>query len=169
MLFQNLKFLDSSNSRFKLFSIVFIVGVATDQISKLLARNYLDSGPKLLGNTDVGFSLTSNSGSAFSLFQGSTILITISSVVIIVILLVSTFRTESNLMSLACMLISTGAFGNLIDRFFQYPYKGSGHVTDFIKVGSFPTFNAADSLVTIGACFLILSTFSKAKADHESR
>ena len=56
--------------------------------------------------------------------------------------------------SWALALILGGALGNVIDRLLH------GHVVDFIQVhwhGSyFPSFNAADSAITIGACLLIL-------------
>ena len=36
-----------------------------------------------------------------------------------------------------------------------------GHVVDFVKVGSFPSFNVADSAITVGAIGLILLSFRK--------
>ena len=54
----------------------------------------------------------------------------------------------------ALSLILGGALGNVIDRLLH------GHVVDFIQVhygGSyFPSFNVADSAITVGAVFLIL-------------
>ncbi len=41
-------------------------------------------------------------------------------------------------------LILGGTVGNLIDRFRQ------GHVTDFIDIGIWPSFNVADSAITVG-------------------
>ena len=37
-----------------------------------------------------------------------------------------------------------GTVGNLIDRF------SLGHVTDFIRAGTFPTYNVADASITTG-------------------
>lgn len=156
------------HSRSVIFFAIFVLGVFVDQLSKAWARNELVDAPRFIGSTEIGFSLTSNSGSAFSLFQNSTILLTIAGIVIVGILVVVVFRTETVLVSYACMTIATGAVGNLIDRFTQYPNAGHGHVTDFIHVGSFPTFNIADSLVTIGAIALVVSTLFQAKEHHES-
>jgi len=54
---------------------------------------------------------------------------------------------------LAISLIAAGAFGNLIDRVFY------GYVIDFIDIywGDYhwPTFNVADSSITVGAGFII--------------
>jgi len=75
------------------------------------------------------------------------------------VLVYLTFRTDRFSLSLAYMLIAIGAVGNIIDRFSQEPFGGRGMVTDFIKVGSWPTFNIADSAITIGAAILIGSSF----------
>lgn len=56
--------------------------------------------------------------------------------------------------ALALALILGGAIGNLIDRVLY------GHVIDFIDVyyrsWHFPTFNIADSAITVGATLLVL-------------
>jgi signal peptidase II len=58
------------------------------------------------------------------------------------------------LFSWALSLILGGALGNVIDRLLH------GYVVDFIQVhyrdSYFPSFNVADSAITIGAAFLIL-------------
>ena len=67
------------------------------------------------------------------------------------------------LMQWALALVFGGALGNLIDRIFR------GTVTDFIQVfiGSyeFPSFNVADSAITIGAGLLILDLLKNRKTD----
>jgi signal peptidase II len=59
-------------------------------------------------------------------------------------------------------LIIGGALGNLIDRL------RFGHVTDFIQVyhgeWAFPSFNIADSAISIGAVLLLLFGFKSRKA-----
>jgi signal peptidase II len=63
---------------------------------------------------------------------------------------------ESLVNFLALGAILGGAGGNLYDRIVH------GTVTDFIEVfhgsWSFPAFNVADSAITVGAVFLVLST-----------
>ena len=51
---------------------------------------------------------------------------------------------------MALGLIFGGIAGNLIDR------VRLGHVTDFIDVSFWPTFNIADSSLTIGVIMLII-------------
>jgi signal peptidase II len=61
---------------------------------------------------------------------------------------------HSELMRTALALILGGAAGNLWDRLFR------GTVTDFLQFFfgqyEFPSFNAADSMITIGACLLLI-------------
>ena len=56
--------------------------------------------------------------------------------------------------SWALALILGGAIGNVVDRLLH------GHVIDFIQVHAggwyFPSFNVADSAITVGAVLLIL-------------
>lgn len=65
-------------------------------------------------------------------------------------------------MRIGLTLVFGGALGNLIDRIFR------GTVTDFIQVfiGSyeFPSFNVADSAITIGACLLVIDLLKNRKA-----
>lgn len=55
--------------------------------------------------------------------------------------------------SIAFGLIIGGAIANLIDRF------PDGLVTDYVAIGTFPVFNAADTCITIGAIFLLLEAY----------
>ncbi|MEE8194758.1 MAG: signal peptidase II, partial [Dehalococcoidales bacterium] len=59
-------------------------------------------------------------------------------------------------------LILGGTVGNLIDRL------SSGYVTDFIDVGIWPAFNAADSAVVVGAILLAYSLIQLTKGSERS-
>jgi hypothetical protein len=48
-------------------------------------------------------------------------------------------------------MIAAGAAGNLLDR------ARLSHVTDFIDVGRFPTFNVADIWISVGVGIVLLS------------
>ena len=62
-------------------------------------------------------------------------------------------------MKFALSLILAGALGNFIDRFFR------GYVVDFLEfhVRGFywPTFNVADSCISIGAVLLVFYLFTR--------
>jgi signal peptidase II len=66
-------------------------------------------------------------------------------------------KPEQWQLSLAFALIIGGALGNLIDRLVY------GHVIDFIdvyyKTWHWPTFNIADSAITLGAGLLLLDAW----------
>jgi len=66
--------------------------------------------------------------------------------------------------ALALALILGGAVGNLVDRVIY------GHVIDFIDVyyqtWHWPTFNVADSAITLGAALLLLDAFSAHRHKH---
>ena len=76
------------------------------------------------------------------------------------------------LMSAALVLILAGALGNLNDNVFLRTEGAWGEVRDFIDVyfafrdWHFPTFNVADSCITVGAVFLFLSSFFGGGGEH---
>jgi len=158
-----------TKSRILTFLILGATIISSDQLTKHWARTTLEGNPKFFGDTDIGFSLAFNSGSAFSLFEDSTIYITLIATLVVGVLIYMTFKTELTSLSLAYMLIALGAIGNIIDRITQEPYGGHGMVTDFIKIGWWPTFNIADSAISIGAVLLIVSSFVGERNKNEQR
>ena len=129
----------------KAISLILVLGIIIDQIAKYLVRFY---NP----NIDFGFFsivLAKNTGSAFSLFRGKTFILIIISVIFISLFLFYYKKIILEEDYYAYFLILAGAIGNLIDRLFL------GFVTDMISVGSFPVFNIADSMITIGAIIII--------------
>jgi signal peptidase II len=139
--------------------IAFIV-ILADQFTKTL----------ILGNYQLGHShaVTSffnvvrvhNTGAAFSFLAGASgwqrwffVGLGLAATVFIVWMLRR--HGDQRVFSLALALILGGALGNVIDRLLH------GYVVDFIQVhwGSrwyFPSFNIADSAITVGAGLLIL-------------
>ena len=75
--------------------------------------------------------------------------------VCLILYLIKTARGGNKLLFIGYGLIMGGALGNLVDR------VRVGHVTDFLDVyvGKYhwPSFNVADSGISVGACCLILS------------
>jgi signal peptidase II len=130
--------------------------VAADQATKSIAVAHWTTAPlKIVGET-IEFSVTRNSGSAFSRFQNLTPLLALGAIVVAFVL-ARAARTETDRITLcALVLLLGGALGNLADRFFRAPSFLHGSVVDFVKVGSFPVFNVADSCVTVGATLLIV-------------
>jgi signal peptidase II len=65
-------------------------------------------------------------------------------------------RTTDTVLAVALALVLGGAVGNLIDRLARDPSFLHGRVVDFIRVGSWPIFNVADSAITIGVVLLAI-------------
>ena len=96
-----------------------------------------------------------HNGAAFGLLQGRNELLILISVLALAAVGVMAFFAANKLQAFGLGLIGAGALGNLIDRVFL------GHVRDFIDVRFWPTFNVADSLITVGAALLIWQAFSR--------
>ncbi len=139
------------------FFIIALIIAAADQLTKNWIRTYTGEFPIY----ELGFISiihVQNTGSAFGLFQNQNLALTIVDFVGIALILTFVFlvvRWYSDLYSrlgiLSLGLILGGAIGNLTDRL------NIGHVTDFIDVGFWPTFNIADSATVIGTILFALS------------
>ena len=106
-----------------------------------------------------------NSGAAFGMFQGGSLIFTGLAFLVIGAILYYYPRVEADdwPLRVAMGLQLGGALGNLIDRL-TLP---GGAVTDFISVGTFPVFNIADSSITVGVIVLVLGVWWKER--HEER
>ena len=143
--------------------IFILIYVFLDQITKLLVVKNIPYNSFIKINDFFSIVNISNTGIAFSLFQGKNIFFIITTLVIICCLAFFIKKNKAALTKtqLHCLLlVISGGMGNLIDRFIR------GYVVDFIDVGykevyRWPAFNIADSCVCIGVTlFIILSLFS---------
>jgi len=149
------------------FFLTALLVVAADQLSKLWVRSNLAIGESLF---EVGiFSLTHlhNTGAAFGLFQGQSFPLTIVAIISAIALLfyaLFIYRLspllDNRLSKIALGLVLGGTVGNLIDRL------RFGGVADFIKVGFWPTFNIADSALTVGVILFAYSFLRLARAER---
>ncbi|MEU8803491.1 signal peptidase II [Spirillospora sp. NPDC048819] len=136
---------------------VALAALAADIVSKIIVVATLqDSEPiRLLGGL-LTLRETRNSGAAFSIGTGYTIVFTLIAIGVVVAIL----RTARNLRSLPwaiCLgLLLGGAVGNLIDRLLRAPAPLKGHVVDWIQVPNFPVFNLADSSIVCGGVLAVL-------------
>jgi len=142
-------------------SIAFII-LIVDQVSKHFASACLSPiTPVTIITSVFDLVLVKNQGAAFGLMSGvanpyRTIIFTLISLGA-VFLLVYIYRTRpegNKLVPVAIGLVSGGAVGNWIDRI------RFGHVVDFfdfhIGVHHWPTFNVADSCISIGVTLLLI-------------
>jgi signal peptidase II len=147
-------------------SIIIVLGIAIDLISKIIFANLFVSPRQDIVVIEDFFYFTylKNTGAAYGLFSGNTVLLSIISCLFIVAFCVyDYFNHSNNIWYVGGMsLIISGAIGNLIDRIFL------GYVRDFISIKLFSfVFNMADLFVTIGvimfAIYLIISIVQESK------
>ncbi|MEU8344132.1 signal peptidase II [Spirillospora sp. NPDC048832] len=136
---------------------VALAALATDAVSKIIVVATLqDREPvRLLGGL-LTLRETRNSGAAFSIGTGYTIVFTLIACGVVVAIL----RTARNLRSAPwaiCLgLLLGGAIGNLADRLLREPAPLKGHVVDWIQLPHWPVFNLADSAIVCGGVLAVL-------------
>jgi signal peptidase II len=142
--------------------LVLVAGlVALDQISKWLIMKFVPA-PRQLWVVPKVFALAmiSNKGAIFGMFSrmpGRLVpaVLTAASLVALALVVVYFIKAPSGhwFLKTSLSLILAGAVGNQIDRFVR------GYVVDFLEVhiGQFiwPTFNVADSCISVGAVLLV--------------
>jgi len=102
--------------------------------------------------------LTYNTGIAFGLLSDKTNITFFVSLLVLIWLLTQFNNVDNNSMEFySLILILGGAIGNLGERAYNIITSNDGKVTDFIELLFIPSFNFADSYITIGICFLIIS------------
>lgn len=127
----------------------------------------------------LGLMRNLNYGAAFGQLKGIPTTLVGLRAVAIVVLGVLVFRAPRKqvLYLSALVLILAGAMGNLYDNLFYRPVghetgRPFGPVRDFIDVyfsglrWHFPTFNVADSCITVGAVLLLLSGLAGGKEEE---
>ncbi len=144
-----------------------LVAVGVDQLTKFLIYG---TATKVVFGDLLWFKSTLNTGVAFSMFEGnSVVFIVITSLAAIALAYLILSKKFFNKMCYkVCLgLILGGTIGNLIDRIF---FKG---VRDFIylKFLNFAIFNIADAIIVVAVAvfcvFMIIDTFKKEDKKEE--
>lgn len=136
--------------------LVALAIIATDQITKLLAKTYISQPIEI--SSFFNLVLVMNAGAAWGIMAGkSFFLLTISAVVLLLILLFHEKITEGwNERYYALALIAGGIVGNTIDRVW---WKAVIDFLDFHLAGyHWPAFNIADSAICIGVGIFVISS-----------
>jgi len=131
-----------------------------DQLTKAWVSANLESGqPRQLVGTVLQLNLTRNSGAAFSIATGATLVLTVIASAVVVFIVITARRLGSRGWAAALGLLLGGSLGNLTDRMFRAPGPGRGHVVDFLQLPNFPVFNIADSAIVSAAVLIALLAF----------
>ena len=170
----------NQNTRMKTFLIVTAAVILIDHVVKWIIKTnmYLNQTINVIGEYFT-ISYILNSGIAFGLFDDNPsplktpLLIIISFVALGIILYIFlTLPKDIRWSGLSMGLIFGGAIGNIVDRVVR------GEVVDFLDVDfpdiripalnvhmtRWPTFNVADSCISIGAAILIWDGFFRSHA-----
>ena len=141
--------------------VVAIVIVFADQLTKWAIIEWVPLYDRVPLNAFINLTHQQNSGAAFSFLANAGgwqrwFFVVLSTVVsgVIVVWIWRIRREGPMLLAAGLALVLGGAVGNLVDR------VRLGYVTDFIQVWfggwPFPSFNVADSAITVGAALLII-------------
>lgn len=133
--------------------------ILLDQLTKTLISSSFELNERHAVTPFFNLVRAHNTGAAFSFLAGATgwqrwFFIGLGVVAAVFIVWLLARHGGQPMFGWALSLILGGAVGNVIDRVLH------GHVVDFLEVhwggAYFPSFNVADSAITIGAVLLIL-------------
>ncbi len=136
-----------------------LVILILDQFTKVMVVGYYRLGDSTTVTSFFNLVRVHNEGAAFSFLAGASgwqrwLFTAIGVVAVLFILWMLRSHAGQRLFAFALACILGGAVGNLVDRI------AYGHVVDFLQFHYagwyFPSFNVADSAITIGAATLIL-------------
>jgi signal peptidase II len=147
------------------YYVISALIVLLDHATKWLVRTLLaPDRPIVIIPNYLRFSHVSNTGVAFGFFADfeaawKPYALSAMAIVAVAVILIYSARMPSNrtLLQLALAVTAGGILGNFLDRIVH------GFVTDFIEFHvresfHWPTFNIADSAITIGIALLLLDT-----------
>jgi len=142
-----------------LFFTISITIILVDRVTKLFFTDLLSLNESLpVIHNVLHMTLVHNTGIAFGLLQGqSVVIIIIPIVALLLIFNIYYYRRNDEALSrsyiIGFSLILGGAVGNLIDRI------SYGYVIDFLDFQVWPVFNIADSAITGGAVIIAWKCF----------
>jgi signal peptidase II len=140
---------------------VAVLAYLLDIVSKTLVVHHLEkdrSSIQLLGQY-LQLEAVRNSGAAFGIGQGMTIVFTLIALIVIGVIARLSRRLYSVPWAVALGLLLGGALGNLTDRIFRSPGVFRGAVVDFIAPKDFAVFNLADSAIVCGGVLIVWLSF----------
>ncbi|WP_245647321.1 signal peptidase II [Microtetraspora niveoalba] len=139
--------------------VLAVVVYVLDLVSKTLVVAFLEHKEPVEVIPDVLLlNVIRNSGAAFSIGTGMTIVFTVIAFGVVVAILRTARQLRSVPWAITLGLLLGGALGNLTDRIFRAPAPLQGHVVDFVQVfpaTHFPIFNVADSGVVCGGILAV--------------
>lgn len=130
--------------------------VVLDLLTKRYAALNFKGNPVEVIPGFFGFTYVENPGGAFGFFQNGGQLIGVAAIVITAVVLLALAADRPRIETVALGFVLGGAIGNLVDRFARGPGIIDGPVIDWIELWIIPTFNIADSAVTVAVGLLLI-------------
>lgn len=155
-------------ARFLPAAAFILVALLVDQAIKAVVEAYLPLQEAVPVLPMLALYRTHNLGVAFSMLSGMDGWAIVGMRIVIVAFVLWLWRgspRDRRLAHVGFALIVAGALGNIVDRFVY------GHVVDYIlfhtQTWSFAVFNLADSLITLGAGFVLLDELLATRRDKK--
>tara|TARA_B100000700_G_scaffold31315_1_gene30041 strand:- start:829 stop:1293 length:465 start_codon:yes stop_codon:yes gene_type:complete len=143
--------------------ISFVLALFDNYIKYLVRFNNIQEN-EIIKNI-LTIDLTYNTGIAFGLLSDKTTITFIISLGVLIWLIFQFNKVDNgSLEYYSLILILGGAFGNLGERGYNLIFSNNGKVTDFIELLFIPSFNLADSFISIGIFLLIMTEFQNKKS-----
>ena len=145
---------------------IALIVILADQLSKTLIMGMFRPNDSHWVTSFFNLVRVHNTGAAFSFLAGAAgwqrwFFVALGAVAAVFIVWMLRNHGGQKLFCWALALILGGALGNVVDRLLN------GYVVDFIQVQwrgwYFPSFNIADSAITVGAAFLILDELRRVR------
>ena len=152
------------------YALLVVAAIALDQWVKYLVETGLAFQEKLDLVPFLALYRTYNTGIAFSMFSsfGDTGLVVIAVLVVAFVLYLATRTPPGHVLArTGFALIIGGALGNLIDRLARGEGFLDGHVIDWVQVPNFPTFNVADSSISVAVAVLLIGAWRSTASARE--
>lgn len=134
----------------RIFATAWIIWLF-DFVTKSWALQSLSAEPRKILGSILQITLVFNSGAAFSLATGFTILFSLLALAVVIAVIYFAPKITSTGWQFTIGLLLGGVLGNLTDRIFREPSFLSGYVIDWIQIPHWPVFNLADSAICIAA------------------
>jgi signal peptidase II len=140
--------------------------VATDMLTKRWAAIAFRDEPQVVIPGVLTFRFTENPGAAFSMFRNAGPFLGMAAVVAVGFIGASLARPRPLHEVVGFGMIIGGALGNLIDRIARGQGFLDGHVIDWVQLPNFPTFNVADSSISVAVAVLLIGSWRSGSASR---
>jgi signal peptidase II len=133
--------------------------LVADQATKRMAENLFRTSDVVVIPGFFGFTYVENPGAAFSMFQNAGPFLGVAAILVTGFVLWMLRNPRPPLERVGLGLVIGGAMGNLADRIVRGDGILDGKVIDWINLWWIPTFNLADTAITVAVTLLLIESW----------